>query len=65
MKALELHQMEEIEGGDLTGCLGGYATTIALLSSVAVLSGPVGWIAVAGYAAGGFAAGLTIGSECM
>jgi len=64
MKALELERMESIEGGDAIGCIGGYTAVAGLLFGVAALSGPVGWAAVGAFAAGGFGAGLTIGSNC-
>ncbi|MCG2589189.1 hypothetical protein [Rhodohalobacter sulfatireducens] len=65
MRTLSLEKMEQIEGGDLIGCLGAHAATIALLGGVAALSGPVGWGVAIGFAAGGYGAGLAIGYECL
>lgn len=65
MNQLELAQMEKVVGGDVIGCIGAYATVIGVLSAVALFSGPVGWIAIAGFASAGFGAGVTFGNECV
>ncbi|MFA5670429.1 MAG: hypothetical protein WC967_14410 [Balneolaceae bacterium] len=62
MKALELNEMEEIEGGKI--CYGGLAGATGLLLGVATLAGPVGWGVVAGFAIGGLLSGAALG-DCI
>jgi len=62
MKALELNEMEQIEGGRL--CYGELAGTAGLLMGVATLTGPIGWGVIGAFAIGGLLVGAAMG-DCI
>lgn len=61
MKTLELNQMEQIEGGELTLACASGAWAIGM-AVVAAASGPVGWLAWGSMIGTGFFGGASMGS---
>jgi hypothetical protein len=67
MKTLELNEMEVIQGGGLSQIVACASTVIgvySLVTTIAVISGPIGWIAYAGLMGTAFATGAS-GAYCL
>jgi len=65
MKALEVHQMEKIEGGNAgPAACGGLALATVATAAIIAASNPVGWFAIGASLAWGYGSGVVLGATC-